>query len=164
MTMSAEYRSKFAALHRQWWRLHMSEKILEWDNKPKTNKQNKTKEYLHITFSVRFIEVTFTLSELLAQQYTCFPLSAFLTVLSNDETVLARPSLFSVVWLAWLVMSTEDLYHLMLACGLQYDVVHIRCICCPSITAIVVGVRVTEVMGTVKRKTNKPFWKIVTNY
>ena len=25
MTMSAEHGSKFAALHRQWWRLHMSE-------------------------------------------------------------------------------------------------------------------------------------------
>ena len=27
MAMSAEQRSKFAALHRQWWHLHMSEKI-----------------------------------------------------------------------------------------------------------------------------------------
>ena len=27
MAMSAEHRSKFAALHRQWWRLHMSEKF-----------------------------------------------------------------------------------------------------------------------------------------
>ena len=27
MAISAEYRSKFAALHRQWWRLQMSEKF-----------------------------------------------------------------------------------------------------------------------------------------
>ena len=27
MAMSAEHRSKFAALHRQWWHLHMSEKF-----------------------------------------------------------------------------------------------------------------------------------------
>ena len=27
MAMSAEHRSKFAAFHRQWWRLHMSEKF-----------------------------------------------------------------------------------------------------------------------------------------
>ena len=39
MAMSAEHRSEFAALHRQWWRLH-EWKILEWDDKPqKTNKQ-----------------------------------------------------------------------------------------------------------------------------
>ena len=27
MAISAEYRSKFASLHRQWWRLRMSEKF-----------------------------------------------------------------------------------------------------------------------------------------
>ena len=27
MAISAEHRSKFAAIHRQWWRLHMSEKF-----------------------------------------------------------------------------------------------------------------------------------------
>ena len=27
MAMTAEYRSKCAALHRQWWRFHMSEKF-----------------------------------------------------------------------------------------------------------------------------------------
>ena len=41
MAMSAEHRSNFAALHRQWWRLHMSEKILEWDNKFKIQKNKK---------------------------------------------------------------------------------------------------------------------------
>ena len=36
MAMSAEHRSNFAAVHRQWWRLHMkiSRKILEWDENP----------------------------------------------------------------------------------------------------------------------------------
>ena len=28
MAMSAKHRSKFTAFHRQWWRLHMSEKFL----------------------------------------------------------------------------------------------------------------------------------------
>ena len=32
MAMSAEHRSKFAALHRQWRRLHMSEKFSLYDN------------------------------------------------------------------------------------------------------------------------------------
>ena len=38
MSMSAEHRSEFAALRRQWWRLQMSEKF---SNGPKknTNKQ-----------------------------------------------------------------------------------------------------------------------------
>ena len=37
MTMSAEHRSKFAARHRQWSRLREI-KVLEWDEKPQTNK------------------------------------------------------------------------------------------------------------------------------
>ena len=40
MAMSAEHRSKFVALHRQWWRLHMSEKFLSGPkNTKQTNKQ-----------------------------------------------------------------------------------------------------------------------------
>ena len=42
MVMSAEHRSKFAALHRQWGRLHMSEKVSCGMKKPQTNK-NKQK-------------------------------------------------------------------------------------------------------------------------
>ena len=38
MTMSAEYRLKFAAFHRQWWRLHMSEKFSSGTKTPQ-NKQ-----------------------------------------------------------------------------------------------------------------------------
>ena len=36
MTMNAEHKSKFAAIHWQWWRLHMSEKI---SSETKTSKQ-----------------------------------------------------------------------------------------------------------------------------
>ena len=35
MAVSTEHRLKFAAL----WRLHMSEKIIEWEDKLQTNKQ-----------------------------------------------------------------------------------------------------------------------------
>ena len=39
MAMSAEHRSKFAALHWQWWHLHMSEKFSSGTKNPKqTNK------------------------------------------------------------------------------------------------------------------------------
>ena len=34
MAISAEYMSKFEALHRQWWRLHMSEKFLNGTKNP----------------------------------------------------------------------------------------------------------------------------------
>ena len=40
MAIGAEYRSKFAALHRQWWRLQMSEKSSSGTkNSKQTNKQ-----------------------------------------------------------------------------------------------------------------------------
>ena len=40
MSMSAVHMSKFAALNRQWWRLHMSEKFSSGMKNPKqTNKQ-----------------------------------------------------------------------------------------------------------------------------
>ena len=39
MAMSAEHRSKFATLHRYKW------KILEWDEKPQTNKQTQNQSY-----------------------------------------------------------------------------------------------------------------------
>ena len=40
MAMSAEHRSKFAALHMQWWCLNMSEKFSSWTlNSTQTNKQ-----------------------------------------------------------------------------------------------------------------------------
>ena len=41
MAISAEHRSKFGALHRPWWRLHMSEKILEWDKNPKQTSNHR---------------------------------------------------------------------------------------------------------------------------
>ena len=52
MAKSAEHRLKFAALHRQWWRLHMSEKLSSVTKNPnkqnKRNKQNKqTILFLH---------------------------------------------------------------------------------------------------------------------
>ena len=76
MAMSAEHSSKYAALHRQWWRLHISETFssgtidwltdyivfyavlayfgnitaVEWDYKLKTNKQ-KTIKLIGHTFA-----------------------------------------------------------------------------------------------------------------
>ena len=42
MAMSAEHRSKFAVLHRQWWRLHISEKFSNGTKKPEKQKKNIT--------------------------------------------------------------------------------------------------------------------------
>ena len=52
MALSAEHRSKFAALHRNWWRLHTSEKFSSGTKNPQTNKQtnkqNKTKPLVRL--------------------------------------------------------------------------------------------------------------------
>ena len=55
MAISGEHRSKLAAVHRQWWRLHSPYewKILEFDEKNQTNKKqtygnvNTAGEVLH---------------------------------------------------------------------------------------------------------------------
>ena len=49
MTMSAENRSKFAALHRQWWCLHMSDILSSGTiNSNKQNKKSKVKVKLRV--------------------------------------------------------------------------------------------------------------------
>ena len=62
MAMSAEYRSKFA-LHRQWWRLHLSEKFLSGTKNPKqTNKQTKYAQkclhYIQIKTCISYLLVS----------------------------------------------------------------------------------------------------------
>ena len=59
MAMSAEHRSKFTSLHRKWWRLHMSKKILDRGEKPK-KQTKKTKETKHL-FSLINFEFGFTI-------------------------------------------------------------------------------------------------------
>lgn len=49
-------------------------------------------------------------------------------------------------------MSVVDLYYVISAGGLQYDVVQVRFICCPTITVVEFRVNVTDVTGTVKFK------------
>ena len=51
MAMTTEHRSKFAALHRQWWRLHMSEKFSSGTKNPK---QKNTFIYLLIMKVLRW--------------------------------------------------------------------------------------------------------------
>ena len=46
MAMIAEHRSKFAALHRQWWHLHMSE-----DDKPQQTNKHEQEAYAFVQFS-----------------------------------------------------------------------------------------------------------------
>ena len=45
-TMSAEHRSKFAALHRQWWRLYMSIKFSSETKNHKQTKNNSRRRYM----------------------------------------------------------------------------------------------------------------------
>ena len=56
MAMSAEHRSKFAALHRQWWRLHMSVKFSSGTNqKQNTNSRTTiTNAATNIQYNITF--------------------------------------------------------------------------------------------------------------
>ena len=58
MAMSAVHRSKFAALHRQWWRLQMSEKFSSGTkNYKQTNKQtNKQNSYIEIAAKAQLVK------------------------------------------------------------------------------------------------------------
>ena len=69
-------------------------------------------------------------------------------MLNNNETVSARPSTLLIVNVDWSVTSSDDRYHVMLAGGLQYDVEHVKFICCPAITELTVGNIVTDETGT----------------
>ena len=51
MTISAEHRSEFAALHPSWWRLHISEKFPCW------TKNHKQTKHLRYSFPFKSIEV-----------------------------------------------------------------------------------------------------------
>ena len=52
MTMSAEHRSKFAAFHRQKWRLQISGIFFELDEKLQTNKQTTNKSIFKDLFFI----------------------------------------------------------------------------------------------------------------
>ena len=83
MAMSAEHRSKFEALHRQWWPLHMSEKFSSGTRNPKqTNKQTKynvpnftslfTAVYLAITFALYWVSISLFIAVYLAFTLTMY--------------------------------------------------------------------------------------------
>ena len=107
---------------------------------------------LHMTFSVFIKDVTSFPCILLALQNTRFLLSPFTTILCTEEIVCTRSPLLTNVELDRLVMSSADLYHEMLAGGMQYDVVHVRLICCPVITVIgvVITDKLTSCTGTIR--------------
>lgn len=64
-------------------------------------------------------------------QYTCFSLSDLEALIDSADTNLTKPSFVTDAEFDWLVKSVDDLYHVMLAWGLHYDVVHVMFICCP---------------------------------
>lgn len=74
--------------------------------------------HLHITIKVCTLDVTDLDNVLLALQYTCFSLSFFPALLINDEIVLTKPALFRVLDVDWLVITNDDMYHVILAGGL----------------------------------------------
>lgn len=85
---------------------------------------------------------------LLALQKTCFSLSELPRVSDKDDTVKTKPSVLSFEDVERLVISVDDMCHVMLAGGSQYDVVQVILICCPERAMIGAGVIVTDVTGT----------------
>lgn len=97
------------------------------------------------------MELTLRPGMLPAEQYTCFPLSDFDALIDNDDKVVVnKPYVLFVIVdeIDWLVMSFDGMNHVMLAGGLQYDVIQIIFICCSAGTVICVGVIFTNVTGT----------------
>lgn len=93
---------------------------------------------------------TFRPGKLLAIQYTSFPSSIDVTFLFSFDVVinkLAFPS--DIACLDRLVMSIDDMYQVILAGGLQSDVIQVRFICCPAFSVFNGGERVTDVTGAV---------------
>lgn len=85
--------------------------------------------------NVSTVELILRPGMLLAVQYTCFPLSILTTGVCKEDVVLTKPFLVDVEWLVT-CMAVVDLYHVILAGGLQYDVIQIRLITCPSINVV----------------------------
>lgn len=112
----------------------------------------KCNVFLHKTVNVYTIDFMCWLGVLLAVQNTSCPLSVLTTRLRSCDVVFTEPFNATLVYVDWLVMSVVDLYHVISAGGLQYDVVHVRLICCPAITVVEFRVNVTDVTGTVKLK------------
>lgn len=86
---------------------------------------------------------------LLAVQCTYFPLSILFTIFWRDDVVLSKPLLSFVVFVEYIVMSVDDMNHLMVDFGLQYDDVQLRFIHSPATTSIVIGANLTDVTLTV---------------
>ena len=104
---------------------------------------------LHKTFSIIIDDDSSFPRILLALQNTCFPLSSFTSVICNEVIVFIRPPLWANIDPERLVMSTDDLYHVILAGGIQYDVIHDRYICVPATIVIVFTDMATYSTGTV---------------
>ena len=104
---------------------------------------------LHKTFSIIIDDDTFLPCILLASQNTRFPLSSLTSVICIEVIVSIRSPLLTNIELERLVMSTDDLYHVMLAGGIQYDVIHDRFIRVPATIVIVLTDMATNTTGTV---------------
>lgn len=102
--------------------------------------------YLHKTLIITD-ELTIRPGRLLASQYIVFPLSDFEALIFSDDIVLSKLSEDSLIDVDELVKSVDDMNHVMLAGGKQYDVVQVKVICCSADTLIGDGFTSTYVTG-----------------
>lgn len=72
---------------------------------------------LYKTVTIFTVEFTLCPGLLPAVQYTCFPMSDFAALIDSADIVFTKPSYVIVAKFDWLVMSVDDMYHVMLAGG-----------------------------------------------
>ena len=93
MAMSAEHRSKFAALHRQWWRLHMSEKFSSGTKTPNQTKQKQGHGFCDL------IQKPSHLVDKMNWQIS--PFYNELSFTNFTYTTNIMPDLTSLIWRVW---------------------------------------------------------------
>ena len=103
MILSAYHRSKFAALHRQWWRLHMSEKF---SSGTINSKKTKTKPLLSLLLVLVLVCVTSTVSSNEEKrndpsQSLRYPLTGIFILLITTNSSLNNNSLLSILMIQY---------------------------------------------------------------
>lgn len=84
-----------------------------------------------------------------AVQNTSFPLSDLINLICSVDIVLTNSVEPIVVCVELRVKSLVEIVHVMLADGIQSPVTHFRVISPPAITAVGVGVNITDGTGTI---------------
>ena len=75
MAMNAEHRSRFASLHRQWWRLHMSEFSNKINKQMQINKHISMDICIILTFKKDDVFLAFEIADTKSSNFKTIPCS-----------------------------------------------------------------------------------------